>query len=155
VFVAGFIGSPPMNLLKAVSTRGDVTAGDVALHLGGAPDGELIIGIRPEAFRIATGTVDESVVSVQVDVVELLGHETMVYGTIGGARAAAPVLHASISPLPSERTSMVARLDARRQPAPGETIPLAVTPAEVHLFDAESGAAIDRAVPQSHQPAGS
>ena len=155
VFVAGFIGSPPMNLLKAVSIHGDVKAGDVEFHLGGAPDGELIIGIRPEAFRVATGTADEAAVSVQVDVVELLGHETMVYGTIRGARAAAVAVHAGIAPLPSERTTMVARLDARLQPAPGETIPLAVTPAEVHLFDAESGVAIDRAVSQSPQPAGS
>jgi sn-glycerol 3-phosphate transport system ATP-binding protein len=155
VFVAGFIGSPPMNLLKAVSAHGDIKAGDVEVHVSGAPDGELIIGIRPEALRIATGTVDEAVVSVQVDVVELLGHETMVYGTIGGARAAGPVLHAGIAPLPSERTGMVARLDARRQPAPGETIPLAVTPAEVYLFDAESGAAVNPAAAPAPQPAGS
>jgi ABC-type sugar transport system ATPase subunit len=155
VFVAGFIGSPPMNLLRAVSSQGDVKVGDVELHLGGAPDGELIIGVRPEAFRVATGTGDEAAVLVQVDVVELLGHETMVYGTIRGARAAATAPHAEVLSLTSERTTVVARLDARLQPAPGETIPLAVTPAEVHLFDAESGAAIDRAVSNFPQLAGS
>jgi len=55
VFVAGFIGSPPMNLLSASAADGHVDAGDLALEVPGAPSGELVVGVRPEALRLPTG----------------------------------------------------------------------------------------------------
>src|SRR5437764_8843681 len=54
VFVAGFIGSPPMNLLSASAVGGRVDAGDLVLEAPGAPSGELVIGVRPEALRLMT-----------------------------------------------------------------------------------------------------
>jgi sn-glycerol 3-phosphate transport system ATP-binding protein len=142
VFVAGFIGSPPMNLLKAVSVGGHVRAGDVEFDLVGAPDGELVIGIRPEAFRIATEPNQDIVVYAHAEVVELLGHETMVHGSIQGERASTSHVGAGLSPLLSDRATIVARLEGRRQPAAGETIALAVPLEEVYLFDPEAGQAI-------------
>src|SRR6185437_10842669 len=53
VFVAGFIGSPPMNLLRASASGGRVTAGELILERAGVPDGELVVGLRPEALRPA------------------------------------------------------------------------------------------------------
>ena len=84
---------------------------------------------------------------VRVEVVELLGHETIVYGSIRGQRAATASGSAGIPSLASERAVVIARLDARRQPSVGETITLAMSLDDVHLFDAKSGEAV--AMPES------
>jgi sn-glycerol 3-phosphate transport system ATP-binding protein len=142
VFVAGFIGSPPMNLLSAVATDGRVRAGDLELEVSGAPSGELVIGVRPEALRLVTDTTEQLAMQVRTEVVELLGHETIVYGSIRGQRVATASTGATIPSLPPERAIVIARLDARRQPAVGEMITLGMSPEDVHLFDAASGAAV-------------
>jgi multiple sugar transport system ATP-binding protein len=139
VFVAGFIGSPPMNLLGASATGGRVDAGDLVLEAPGAPSGELVIGVRPEALRLLTDATAEHAMPVRVEVVELLGHETIVYGSIRGHRVATA---RGIESLPPERAIVIARLDARRQPAVGETIKLGMSLEDVHLFDATSGEAV-------------
>jgi sn-glycerol 3-phosphate transport system ATP-binding protein len=139
VFVAGFIGSPPMNLLSASATDGHVDAGDLVLEVSGAPTGELVVGVRPEALRLMTGATKEQAMQVRVEVVELLGHETIVYGSIRGHRVATASTGAGIPSLPSERAIVIARLDARHQPAVGETITLGMSLEDVHLFDATSG----------------
>jgi sn-glycerol 3-phosphate transport system ATP-binding protein len=142
VFVAGFIGSPPMNLLSATAAGDRVDAGDLVLEVPGAPSGELVIGVRPEALRLETGGTGEHVMPVRVEVVELLGHETIVYGSIRGDRVATAATAPGIESLPPERAVVIARLDARRQPAVGETITLGMSPEDVHLFDAQSGEAL-------------
>ena len=114
-------------------------AGDLALEIPGAPSGELVVGVRPEALRLPTGADGEHAVSVHVEVVELLGHETIVYGSIRGRRVATAATAPGIPSLPPERATVVARLDARRQPAVGETIKLGMSLEDVHLFDATSG----------------
>ena len=151
VFVAGFIGSPPMNLLSASATGARVHAGDLVLEVSGAPGGELVVGVRPEALRLATGAAEEQAVQVHVEVVELLGHETIVYGSIRGRRVATASTAAGIPSLPSERAIVIARLDARRQPAVGETITLGISLEDVHLFDAASGEAVARPEPLASQ----
>jgi sn-glycerol 3-phosphate transport system ATP-binding protein len=143
VFVAGFIGSPPMNLLSASAADGHVRAGDLELAVPGVPPGELVIGVRPEALRLVTGATEDQVMQVRTEVVELLGHETIVYGSIRGQNVATASSGAGSS-LPSGRAKVIARLDARRQPAVGETITLAMSLEDVHLFDAKSGQAVAR-----------
>jgi multiple sugar transport system ATP-binding protein len=144
VFVAGFIGSPPMNLLKATAADGRVHAGDFELTIPGVPAGELVIGVRPEALRLVTdAATEDQVMHVRTDVVELLGHETIVYGSIRGQNVATASSGAGSS-LPSERAKVIGRLDARRQPAVGETITLAMSLEDIHLFDAKSGQAVAR-----------
>jgi sn-glycerol 3-phosphate transport system ATP-binding protein len=147
VFVAGFIGSPPMNLLKASATGGRVDAGDLVLEVSGAHGGELVVGVRPEALRLVTGGAEDHAMQVRVEVVELLGHETIVYGSIRGQRVATASSAAGIPSLSSERAIVVARLDARRQPAVGETITLGMSLEDVHFFDAGSGEAVARPEP--------
>jgi len=147
VFVAGFIGSPPMNLLSASATGGRVHAGDLVLEVSGAPDGELVVGVRPEALRLMTGATEEQAMQVRVEVVELLGHETIVYGSIRGHRVATASTGAGIPSLPPDRAIVIARLDARRQPAVGETITVGMSLEDVHLFDAKSGGAVARPEP--------
>ena len=143
VFVAGFIGSPPMNLLSAAGADGRVHAGDLELAVPGVPPGELVIGVRPEALRLVTGATEDLVMRVRTEVVELLGHEMIVYGSIRGQNVATASSGAGSS-LPSGRAKVIARLDARRQPAVGETITLAMSLEDVHLFDAKSGQAVAR-----------
>jgi multiple sugar transport system ATP-binding protein len=147
LFVAGFIGSPPMNLLGASAAGGRVHAGDLELGVSGVPDGELVVGVRPEALRLVTGAVQEQAVQVRTEVVELLGHETIVYGSIRGRHVATGSTAAGISSLSAERATVVARLDARRQPTVGETITLGMSMEDVHLFDAKSGEALARPQP--------
>jgi multiple sugar transport system ATP-binding protein len=139
VFVAGFIGSPPMNLLRASAADGRVDAGDLVLEAPGAPGGELVVGVRPEALRLMTDATGEHAMQVRVEVVELLGHETIVYGSIRGRRVATAATAPGIESLPPDRAIVIARLDARRQPVVGETIKLGMSLEDVHLFDATSG----------------
>jgi multiple sugar transport system ATP-binding protein len=147
VFVAGFIGSPPMNLLSASVASGRVDAGDLVLEVPGAPSGELVVGVRPEALRLTAGASEEHTMQVRVEVVELLGHETIVYGSIRGHRVATAATAPGIASLPPERAIVIARLDARRQPAVGETITVGMSLEDVHLFDATSGEAVARPEP--------
>jgi len=146
VFVAGFIGSPPMNLLSATAADGRVHAGDLELAVPGVPAGELVIGVRPEALRLVTDATEDQAMQVRTEVVELLGHETIVYGSIRGQNVATAASGAGSS-LPSGRAKVIARLDARRQPAVGETITLAMSLEDVHLFDAKSGEPVARPAP--------
>jgi sn-glycerol 3-phosphate transport system ATP-binding protein len=143
VFVAAFIGSPQMNLLRGSAADGRVQAGDLELEVPGVPRGELVVGMRPEALHLVTEASDEPTMKVRTEVVEMLGHETIVYGSCRGRGVAAAPGGVGVTPLDSERTTVVARLAAGRQPAPGEMITLGMSPESVHFFDAESGAAMD------------
>ena len=141
VFVAGFIGSPPMNLLRGTARGGTVVAGDLTLGRPGVPDGAVVVGLRPESLRTSFDGVPS--LELRVDVVEPLGDEVIVHGTV-----AAPVARsgaeqgADLPLLPGDRADVVARLGARERPRPGETLRLGVEPSEVHLFDAGTGSAV-------------
>jgi len=89
-----------------------------------------------------TDATGEHAMPVRVEVVELLGHETIVYGSIRGRRVATASTAPGIESLPPERAIVIARLDARRQPTVGETIKLGMSLEDVHLFDATSGEAV-------------
>jgi multiple sugar transport system ATP-binding protein len=142
IFVASFIGSPPMNLFRAVAVGGRLEAGDLRATVDGVPDGTLILGIRPEAFHRDEGHGTGPAVDVHVDVVEQLGHEAIVYGSIRGERAVALGADAGLPPLPTERATVIARLSEKTQPAVGDTIPLAFTIDDLRLFDGSTGEAV-------------
>jgi multiple sugar transport system ATP-binding protein len=142
IFVASFIGSPPMNLLRAVSVGGNLEAGDLRASIDGAPDGAVVLGIRPEAFHRDEGHGVEPAVDVHVEVVEQLGHEAIVYGSIRGERAVALGADAGLPPLPSERATVIARLSEKAQPGVGETLRLAFAVEDVRLFDESTGQAV-------------
>jgi multiple sugar transport system ATP-binding protein len=123
VFVAGFIGSPAMNLLELSTTDGGVKLGDM-VHpvertvLGKASGGKVTIGIRPEDLELS-----EHGLAVEVDVVEELGADAYIYGHAVG----------------ENDLQIIARTDGRRPPKKGETVHFAPTPDHVHLFDVASG----------------
>lgn len=133
-FVAGFIGSPPMNFMAAKIEGGYVVAGDLrfplkAGHPGLAYEGKAVtLGMRPEAIfdaRLA-GSVPvtpENTFAATVDVLEPLGHEYVAYLKIGEQ----PIL---------------ATLDTATEVKVGDTAEFVVRLEDLHLFDAETEVAI-------------
>jgi multiple sugar transport system ATP-binding protein len=138
LFVAGFLGSPPMNLLSVrVSGGGETLAGgDFTLPaprwarplLAGDDGRELVAGIRPErvlaADAAAAGTDPAARLTAEVELAEPLGSEVVLHARRGGER-------------------LIARLGPERVPALGERIELALDLAGLHLFDATTGERLD------------
>jgi multiple sugar transport system ATP-binding protein len=122
LFVAGFIGSPAMNLCTLPVVDGRAQLGGSAVPV---PNGarEIVVGLRPEALDLA----DDGLPG-RVEVVEELGADAYAF-----CRAE----------LPGGEARLVARADARRPPAPGARISLRPRFDEVHLFDAQSGARVE------------
>ena len=119
-FVAGFIGSPPMNLIHGQAEAGVFRVGGDALALPTPTprDGPLILGLRPEHAQPAE---DGAGWQLQVDVVEMLGAERLVYGRLGDA-------------------PFTLRLDGTLPaPMPGSRLPLQAPAARLHWFDTDSG----------------
>ena len=157
LFVAGFIGSPPMNFLPA-RVDGDrlhlpfgsipMTA-EVARLVEGK---ELVIaGIRPEHFEDATvlepGRRERgAVIEVDVDVTEWLGNELYAYVPYEPDAAVAKQLEELDRDLDGEgmRTQIVVALDAKSRIRDGDHAQLWFDPARLHLFDPETGRTLTR-----------
>jgi multiple sugar transport system ATP-binding protein len=121
VFVARFMGSPAMNLCKLPVSDGRVSMGGYSLGVNGHR--EVVVGLRPEALMLGAEGV-----AARVDVVEELGADAYAFCTAA---------------LPEGETRLIARADARRPPAQGESVHLRPLFEEAHLFDAETGERLD------------
>jgi sn-glycerol 3-phosphate transport system ATP-binding protein len=124
VFVAGFIGSPAMNFLSGRTADGHVLLdGGAALPLPpgstAAPGSAVTVGMRPEHFA-ADG--EGAQMSLVVDLVEMLGADTIVHGRIEGAGP-----------------SVLARLPGTARAAAGQRVELTIAKEQIHLFDAATG----------------
>ena len=131
VFVAGFIGSPAMNIVKVKRTADGVSLGGVNVTvsrdtLGRLPDGEVTLGFRPESLEVVG---DGEGFPVVANVVEELGADAFLYATMPGDGEDS-VLHGN---------DIVARVDPRHVPAKGDTVRLRIRESELHLFDSETG----------------
>jgi multiple sugar transport system ATP-binding protein len=152
LFVAGFIGSPPMNFMPA-HVNGDsvqLPFGAVRLPADKAErvqgQGLLIAGIRPESFDDAT-VIDRTKVErgatfrATVDVTEWLGSEMFAYIPF----EAPPEVRQQLSQLEREldseamRTQLVIALDAASRIQPGDDAEIFVDTSKMHLFDPASG----------------
>ncbi len=127
VFVAGFIGSPAMNLFPAEIVEGGIKFGTSVVpvdraSLAATSAKTVTVGVRPE--DIVVSTVQGEGLAVEVDLVEELGADGYLYG------------HSTID---GRRTDIVTRVDGRNHPNMGETVYLTATPNHVHMFDIESG----------------
>ena len=130
LFVASFIGSPAMNLLKGTFASDGApsfrSAGGVSVPLPAPPaaaSGEaIVLGVRPEHLRLA-----DDGIPVEVVVVEPTGSEVQIIGRTPGGE------------------DMVANFRERHSFTPGETIRLSVEPGPVHLFHGQTGQRIEAA----------
>ncbi len=143
MFVAAFIGSPAMNLLRGTARDGRITAGDLTVPVAGVPDGEVVLGLRPEGLRPSSD--GQPSLEFEVQVVEPLGDEVIVHGTVSGQLAEIETGEEKAeipAGLPGSRAVITARFDPQVRPAPGTRMALGVVPERVHVFDARTGTAI-------------
>src|SRR5918911_1271940 len=136
VFVAGFIGSPGMNIAEFRLDDGHAVLGKARLPLTTAALSALsaegadrvVVGFRPEALDLATAQ-EASAFPVDVGVVEEPGSDAFLHGTL-------PELRQDADPLAG---SIVARVDPARPPAKGERVYLRIQPGKEHLFSPSTG----------------
>ena len=128
LFVATFIGSPPMNTVPChIEADTRAISGDFRLSLGeaGLPTGkDVILGIRSEAITLVTGDSDADLRG-EILVREPLGDETIYTVAVGGV-------------------TLVAKAPPRQMHQPGENVGLKIDRARVHLFDAATEQALQR-----------
>jgi multiple sugar transport system ATP-binding protein len=146
VFVAGFIGSPPMNLLKGNAAGGRIAVGEVEFVDRQVPDGEVLVGIRPEGLHPVGEAFEGPVFEVSVEVVEPLGDEVLVHGSIE-AHAAEERREAEEVALLADgkrdRATITLRLPPEERPKPGSRLRVGVAQHKVRLFDAANGLAVE------------
>jgi len=140
LFVAGFIGSPPMNLLRATSSGGEVVAGDLRMRLDGLADGDVVVGLRPECLGPAGDGLPS--IELRVEVVEPLGDEVLVHGTVQGQLVDSGADEDLLPPIPGARATVTARFEPGARPAQGEPVRVGIAPDRVHVFDARTGESI-------------
>ena len=127
LFVAGFIGSPQMNLMEGHAADGGAAKiGDYIVPVDPAASskmkGNVTVGVRPEAWRIVSE--EEGGLPVKVTVVEELGADAYVYGTSG------------VEGTPHD---IIVRISGRQNVHKGETIYVTTDPNQVHVFDTDTG----------------
>ena len=153
LFVAQFIGSPSMNVVRgSVSVSNDSIdlrvgaqtislTGEAAARLQGlrSYDGrDIAVGICSEAL----GGDGTAIVEVTVDLVEMLGSELLVHCTVDAPSVRA--IDSGIEISDQRESSIVASLDPRHPVKVGDRVALTVDTLRMHAFDLESGAAIGR-----------
>jgi multiple sugar transport system ATP-binding protein len=159
-FVAGFIGSPAMNMVEArlSHTDGDLTvsfgSNRLVVDAGLAAerpalaqyDGRtVILGIRPEDFEDAGFTADARpghTLDVVTSLREALGSEVLVHFAVATAPAPAADVGEFIEPLGDEGLIFVARVHPRTKAREGEPLRLVVNTQRLHFFDPDTGNAI-------------
>jgi multiple sugar transport system ATP-binding protein len=145
MFVAGFIGSPAMNLLRAVVDEDGVLLGDQRLRLSRRTThrGDVVVGVRPEALSPA-GSDDSDVLEMPVVLSEMLGSDVLLHLDAPTASALTADMLDADDDLVDDVGRFIARVPPHLRPAPGERVRLRVDMTRVHLFDPETGHAILR-----------
>lgn len=127
MFVAGFIGEPPMNFMNGVVNDGKFVSGDLSVSLSKIiskesiekyEGKEIVMGFRPEAVKLATAGKDFKV-NCKVELTELLGDNTNVYADLGEAK-------------------MILKIDPHDTPAVDDNWTFYVPYESVYIFDKET-----------------
>ncbi len=126
VFVAGFIGSPAMNLLELKIVAGGVQFGTGSIKVDSAVLGKtkaktVTVGLRPEDLVLTT---KGNGIAVEIQVIEELGADAFIYGN---------------TTIEGKKIDIIARVDAKNHPMAGETVHLIPQGGITHLFDINSG----------------
>ena len=141
LFVAGFIGTPPMNFVNGiVEKKGDnfvVAVGSSSIpvlpeilsyeKVGKYAGKEVALGVRPEDLHIELGYTDRpgtGFLNVNVEIVEMMGSELLVYASA------------------EQNSNIIARVAVSNKLTIGDNIKLAVDCAKIHLFDKETSKVI-------------
>jgi multiple sugar transport system ATP-binding protein len=130
-FVAGFIGSPAMNLREARLTETGVALNGYEIPItrdvraASGSSGTILLGFRPESVEVVGP--DEDGLDASVNLVEELGSDAYLFAELPHRDN---VVHGA---------DLVAKLDARRIPERGQKVRLRVRPDEVHVFSAQTG----------------
>jgi multiple sugar transport system ATP-binding protein len=154
LFVAAFIGSPSMNFVHAKIADQAVSFADVKIPLPAeskvaGEDRDVILGIRPTAFALASGG-GSWVLHAVPEVVEELGDERYVIFDIDAPRVDTDATRAAIDArstddallLPEDRARFTVRLPTDARVTVGEPFSLTVNPDRLYFFDPETGATL-------------
>ena len=125
LFVAGFIGSPSMNLIPgSIGPRGDqvILGESLSLPLTTFKNGDsqVILGMRPEHLEACE--TENALMFLQVELLEKLGADTVVYGS-----------------LDQTDTPLTVRLSGIHPVDTGDRLPVTITPEHLHIFDSDTG----------------
>jgi multiple sugar transport system ATP-binding protein len=124
LFVARFLGTPPMNILRGRWREGGIWAADVRLAPAGNGSGEMLVGVRPEHVHVqgsrwSANVPKENAFPATVELVESAGDQVFV------TLQAAP-------------GTVVARVEPSLRPSPGTRFEVWFEPSRIHLFDPET-----------------
>jgi multiple sugar transport system ATP-binding protein len=151
LFVAGFIGSPSMNLLEATIDDGEAVAGDLRIRLDASrlpvepPAQRLALGIRPEAFEDAEfAPTGLPTIDIEVSVLEELGSDAYVFFQSTAKRVQPELLQLDddAALVPDARALVCARVDPRTRAQVGSRLQLTVDPSRFHMFDLATGSSL-------------
>jgi sn-glycerol 3-phosphate transport system ATP-binding protein len=116
VFVAGFIGAPPMNLITLPETSLP------GLDLAEKPAGPVILGVRPEHLHEASAAPAGVTIDIVVNAVEAVGAETYLYGALNG-----------------DGPELIVRVAGRSAHMPGQRLRAMAEASQLHFFHPETG----------------
>lgn len=126
LFVAGFIGEPPMNFIKGTVEGGKLTVGSLSLSLAPVVDDikalegkKVVFAFRPEAIEVDPTGSDYYEITSQVDLTELLGDTTNVYANVGDV-------------------NVILKVNPHKTPAMGSEFKFAVPYKAAYVFDQET-----------------
>lgn len=141
VFVAGFIGSPAMNIGSFQVVEGGAQLANTRIPLARevlakiAPEdrGHVTVGFRPEALDVVS-QAQEGAIPIKVVLVEELGSDALAYGELVMGGAAAREIHSGAG-----EAQIIVRVDPRNPPRKGDTVWVAIRAGELHAFAASTG----------------
>jgi multiple sugar transport system ATP-binding protein len=154
VFVAAFMGSPPMNLVEGEAHDGRLRLAGIDVPFDGARhEGAVIAGVRPTDLKPAGPDADSELprLRVQLEVVERLGAESHLIFPVDAPKLAGEAAAAADEATEESdatllaadnRARFTARVEGRRRFTPGEAVEFTVPPDALHLFDPATGDAL-------------
>jgi multiple sugar transport system ATP-binding protein len=151
LFVASFIGSPPINFLVGEMTAEAgapaIRSGELVLPLGqrALPQaGKAIVGIRPESLKPGAKPDDVGTIHTRVAFVEDLGASLLVHLDVDGADLVHPGILDDDDDIKAVRPRLRAMIDGNMRVQSGDVLNFSVDPMAIHVFDATTGQALGR-----------
>jgi multiple sugar transport system ATP-binding protein len=152
LFVAGFIGSPPMNLARGAVEGSTLRLGSLAIPLDGAAPrpGDVVVGVRPEDVHEPRGAAADATVPVTIDRIEDLGSSRLAHfsvdaeapRTAGVAAATGGELLEDAPVTGHTGASFIATFEPRSEVRAGADVEVAIDTRRLHFFDPETEVAI-------------